>query len=359
MLDSDLDVELRATVENLMAKVCDPSRLIAMYDGDRSVADELWEKLRLDLGLASILIPEDKGGVGLTAREAAVVMEALGTHVAATPFLTSAIVATSLLLSTGSALIAEMAAGALTAAVVMPFSAAPMGALPAFARDADHRISGSARSVAGAIEAEMLIVPVRAEGRIELYVVPSSDFTITPQISLDMTRPVANLSCSGVRGMLIAEDAEQILRRALLTGAVLLASEQVGIARWCLDTSVAYLKERRQFGQALGAFQALKHRLADLYVGVENASAAARYAAVSLAQNDGDVAISAAVAQAFCSDIAVLAGEEAVQLHAGMGMTWEHPAHLHLKRAKADQIAFGTAGEFRTWLAGLVDIPQA
>lgn len=359
LLDQEIDLELRASLESLMAKFCSHSRLIALYDGDRSIADLLWDKVRLELGLAGILVPEERGGAGLSAREAAVVMETLGRYAAATPFLTSSIVATTLLLLAQSPLVSEIASGERTVALVVPFSTSPVDEIPAFDRDDAGRISGMACSVAGAIEADTLILPIRSGARLDLCVIPATEAVITPRVSLDMTRQVVDVSCEGIAATVIAEDAERILRRAILTGAILLASEQVGVARWCLDTSVAYLKERRQFGQPLGGFQALKHRLADLYVGVENAGAAARYAAVALSVGDPEVEVAAAVAQAFCSDIAVLAGEEAVQLHAGMGMTWEHPAHLYLKRAKADQIAFGNAGQFREWLASLVDLPFA
>jgi alkylation response protein AidB-like acyl-CoA dehydrogenase len=133
----------------------------------------------------------------------------------------------------------------------------------------------------------------------------------------------------------------------------------VGVAQWCLATTVAYLKERRQFGRVVGGFQALKHRLADLYVATGSATAAARYAAVTTAGDDPDRTVAGAVAQAFCGDVAVRAAEEAIQLHGGIGMTWEHPAHLYLKRAKADQITLGTPGLHRARLAELVDLPAA
>ena len=138
-------------------------------------------------------------------------------------------------------------------------------------------------------------------------------------------------------------------------GVVLLASEQVGVARWCLEETLAYLKVRTQFGRVVGGFQAIKHRFADLFADVESASAAAQYAAAALAAGD-DVPVSARVAGAYCSDLAVRAAEEAVQLHGGIGMTWEHPAHLYLKRAKADQIGLGTPGAHRAQLARLVNL---
>jgi len=141
------------------------------------------------------------------------------------------------------------------------------------------------------------------------------------------------------------------------TGAGLLASEQVGVARWCLDTTVAYLKQRRQFGRVVGGFQAIKHRLADLFVAVEQATAAARYAAAALAAGDADIPVAVSTAQTFCSDVAVRAAEEAIQLHGGIGMTWEYPLHLYVKRAKADQIALGTPGDHHARLAQIVDLP--
>jgi alkylation response protein AidB-like acyl-CoA dehydrogenase len=155
----------------------------------------------------------------------------------------------------------------------------------------------------------------------------------------------------------VGADAEEAVRQALLTGAGLLASEQLGIAEWCLSTTVAYLKDRTQFARPVGSFQALKHRLADLFAEVEQADAAARYAAATLAADDPDAAVAVAVAASYCAKAATHAAEEAVQLHGGLGMTWEHPAHLHLKRAKADELLLGTPEAHRQALAVLVDLP--
>jgi len=129
------------------------------------------------------------------------------------------------------------------------------------------------------------------------------------------------------------------------------------VADWCLEATIGYLRERRQFGRVVGGFQAIKHRLADLYAAVESARAASRYAAATLAADDPDQHVAVAVAQSYCADLAVRAAEEAVQLHGGIGMTWEHPAHLHLKRAKADQLLLGTPETHRQALAVLIDLP--
>jgi alkylation response protein AidB-like acyl-CoA dehydrogenase len=192
-----------------------------------------------------------------------------------------------------------------------------------------------------------------------VYAVPASDARIEPVVSLDMTRQLADVTLEAVAGQELIGGAQggDAVANALEVGAALLASEQYGVAQWCLTTTIAYLKDRRQFGRVVGGYQALKHRLADLYAAVESAGAAARYAAAATAEGDPDTVVATAVAQSFCSDVAVKAAEEAVQLHGGIGMTWEHPAHLYLKRAKADQIALGTPAAHRARLAELVDLP--
>jgi alkylation response protein AidB-like acyl-CoA dehydrogenase len=358
LLYTDVEDDLRSSVRDLLADHCDPSSVIALYDGDRSLVAPLWKALATDLGLAGLLVPEERGGAGASAREAAVVLEELGRAMAPVPFLTSAVVATTVLADAEGDLLAELAAGERTAALAVPLSTTPYGELPAV-RAVDGRMTGTVTvtSVAGALEADVLLVPAATGGGLALHAVAATDAVRVPVVSLDMTRQLADVTLDGAAATLVVADAEPVLRRALGVGAALLASEQVGVARWCLDETVGYLKQRRQFGRVVGGFQALKHRLADLATGVDSAVAAARHAAAALAADDPDVELATAVAQAYCSDLAVTAAEEAVQLHGGIGMTWEHPAHLYLKRAKADQIAFGTAGAHRSRLAGLVDLP--
>jgi alkylation response protein AidB-like acyl-CoA dehydrogenase len=357
LLYTDVEDDLRSSVRDLLADRCDPTAVIAVYDGDRSLVDGLWKALAVELGLAGLLVPEERGGAGASAREAAVVLEELGRAAAPAPFLTSAVVATTVLLDAEGDLLGSLAAGERTAALAVPLSTAPDGVLPAMRADADGRLTGTITSVAGALEADVLLVPATTADGLAVYAVPAAAASVTPVVSLDMTRQLADVTLDAVGGELVLADAEPAVRRALEAGAALLASEQLGVAQWCLDTTLAYLKERRQFGRVVGGFQALKHRLADLYTGVESARAAARHAAAALAAGDPDVPVATAVAQAFCSDLAVTAAEEAIQLHGGIGMTWEHPAHLYLKRAKADQIAFGTPGAHRARLASLVDLP--
>lgn len=359
LLESDVETSLRSTLRGLLTARCEPGSVLRAYDGDRTLTPVLWKAVAAELGLAGLLVPEERGGAGASAREAAVVLEELGRFAAPVPFLSSAVEATTVLLAGDSGLVPQLAAGERTAALLVPFSAAPGSPLPRIEVDGDGLLNGRVTSVAGALDADVLLTAVETPRGTEVHAVDAGAASVTPVVSLDMTRPLADVRLEAAHGekVVAAETGAHAVRRAMEAGAALLPSEQAGIAARCLETTVAHLKERRQFGRVVGGFQALKHRLADLFVAAESASAAARYASGTLAAGSPDTPVATAVAASYCGDAAVHAAEEAVQLHGGIGMTWEHPAHLYLKRAKADQIARGLPGHHRQVLAGLVDLP--
>ncbi len=353
LLSTDVEDSLRTTLRSLLAARCTPDRVTAVYDGDDSLRAPLWSALVGELGLGGLLVPEEHGGAGASAREAAVVMGELGRAVAPAPFLTSAVVATLAVLPSRDAdLLGGLAAGSLTAALVVPLSAAAGSVVTLDV--VDGRVTGSVPVVAGALEADVLLVPVR-DGLLAVDAT-AAGVSVAPVVSLDMTRQVADVAFEGASGRALDVGAPAV-DSALMVGAALLASEQVGVATRCLESTVEHLQERRQFGRVLARYQALKHRLADLYIDVSSADAAASYAAAAAAAGDPDLPVATAVAQAYCSSVAVRAAEEAVQLHGGIGMTWEHPTHLYLKRAKADQLAFGSPDLHLAALAALVDLP--
>lgn len=332
LLADDVETDLRASVRKVLDKHAPPEAVNGLYDGTDSVTAPLWSAF-VELGLPGLLVPESLGGAGASAREAAAVLEELGRSAAPSPFLTSSVVATSVLVALDdTTILPGLASGAETAALLV----SPSTGQPSL-------------WVVGAPADVLLLL----EGD-ELYAVRGA--TVTPVSSLDMTRPLADVSLDGASRALVSSSASAAVERGLLTGAGLLASEQVGLARWALETTIGYLKERRQFGRIVGGFQAIKHRLADLYAEVEQADAAARYAAATLATDDPDAPVAVAVAASYCAETAVHACEEAVQLHGGLGMTWEHPAHLHLKRAKADALLLGTPEAHRRALGVLVDL---
>ena len=351
LLYSEEEEALRAAVRDLLADHGDAPGVIARIESDAPHNLALWKALTDGMGLAGLLVPEALDGQGATHREAAVVLEELGRAVAPVPYLTSAVVATEALLACGTDdLLTELASGTSIGSLAVALNVAP-GTAYKVVQHENGLLHGELTGIADAAVADVLLVPADDGG---LYAVDATAATVTPQVSLDLTRPLATVTLDGVPGRLLG-DAEPAVRRALRAGAGLLASEQLGLADWTLTETVRYLKDRKQFNRPVGGFQALKHRLAHLWLEVASLRAAARNAADALSTGqDADVAIT--VAQACAAPVAVHAAEEALQLHGGIGMTWEHPVHLYLKRAKADSIAYGTAGAHREALAGLVDL---
>jgi alkylation response protein AidB-like acyl-CoA dehydrogenase len=368
LLYGEAETELRAAVRSLLQDRCGWPEVLARTETAQTYDTGLWRVLAADLGCAGLLIPESSGGAGASYREAAVVAEETGRAVAPVPFLGSAVVATAALLAAGDEdLLTAVAAGTTTVALGVPFPAPP-GVRPqptvrlTPGGDAGYRLTGTVAAVADALPADVLLVP--ADGvPYGLYAVAAgaAGVSVTPAVSLDMTRQLADLTLTDAPARRVAsgEAADRAVAAGLAAGAAMLASEQLGLAERCLEMTVAYLKERRQFGRQIGSFQALKHRAADLWVGVTQARAAARYAAACLAAGDPDSPVAVALAKAACSDIAVRAAQECLQLHGGIGFTWEHPTHLYLKRAKSSSIGFGTADRHRASLAGLVDLAGA
>lgn len=352
LLYSEAEDDLRAAVRSLVTGRSDHTAVLSRAESGTPYDDGLWQSLAAGIGAAGLLVPEELGGQGAGHREAAVVLEELGRAVTPAPYLTGSVIATETLLALGEAdgeatgLLKELAGGRTVAVLALPLSASA-GAVPP--------TGATVTGVADAAAADVLLV-LRADG---LYAVRRDEATVEPLTPLDLTRPLAAVTTADDSGTRIADAdrARAAVRRGLLAGAGLLASEQLGVAEWCLEETVRYTRDRYQFNRPVGSFQALKHRMAQLWLDVAGARAAARNAADALATGSAEVPLAVSVAQAHCSRVAVRAAEECVQLHAGIGMTWEHPAHLYLKRAKADEIALGTPGRHKEVLAELVSLP--
>jgi alkylation response protein AidB-like acyl-CoA dehydrogenase len=384
LLYGEAEEELRAAVRDLFQERAGWPDVLARTETSEPYDTALWQVLAADVGCAGLLIPESHGGAGASYREAAVVAEETGRAAAPVPYLGSAVVATTAVLAAGDAgLLSGLAAGTVTAALAIPFASRPgdtgrpggvpgQNASPAATvrvtppqpgdPAGQARLTGVVTGVADALPASVLLVP--ADGVPSgLYAVEAGapGLTVTPVVSLDQTRPLADLALDSVpaRRLAAGPDADRAVAAALAAGAAMLAAEQLGVAERCLEMTVTYLKERYQFARPVGSFQALKHRAADLWVAISQARAAARYAAACLADGDADAPVAVALAKAACGDAATLAARECVQLHGGIGFTWEHPAHLYLKRATSSSIAFGTPDWHRAALASLAALPPA
>jgi alkylation response protein AidB-like acyl-CoA dehydrogenase len=387
LLYGETETELRDAVRSVFADKAAWRDVLARTETEQTYDLELWRTLAAEIGVAGLLIPESLGGAGASYREAAVVAEEIGRSVAPVPFIGSAVVATGVLLSLrddqrsaagADELLSRLASGNVTAALAVPFATSPVGAsqraagaarrlAPTVRLDAPepgdeagmYRLTGTVTGVADALPADVFLVP--ADGvPYGLYEVQAADgLTKSAVASLDQTRQLCDLTLDRAPARQLAADeaASRAVAAGLLAGAGLLASEEFGIAERCLEITLGYVKERKQFARAVGGFQAIKHRLADLWVAVTQARAAARAAADALASRSGtEVELLVALAKAACSDTALKAAQETIQLHGGIGFTWEHPAHLFLKRAKADSIGFGTADAHRASLARLANL---
>ena len=378
LLYGETETELRSAVRGVLADRAAWPDVLARTETSETYDAALWHTLAVEIGVSGLLIPEELGGAGASYREAAIVAEEIGRAVAPVPFLGSAVIATTALLAAGAAesgdVLRRIASGAATAALAVPFAAGPFAAGPDRVPSAtvrldapepgdepgSYRLTGVVRSVADALPADVLVVP--ADGvPYGLYLVQvGTGVRKTPIVSLDQTRQLCDVALDRALAWRVAsaEVAERAVAAGLLAGAGVLASEQLGVAERCLDMTLTYVKERKQFARPIGGFQAIKHRLADLWVLVTQARAAARAAANALGpQPAADADLLVALAKAACSDTALKAAQEMIQLHGGIGFTWEHPAHLFLKRAKADSIGLGTADAHRAALAGLADLP--
>jgi alkylation response protein AidB-like acyl-CoA dehydrogenase len=369
---TEAETDLRSAVRSVLDEKAAAAAVLARTETPDTYDTGLWRTLAAQVGCAGLLIPEAHGGAGASFCEAAVVCEEIGRTVAPVPFIGSAVIATVALLELGVAdLLGPLAAGTTTAALAVPFESAPMVRPEPTVRiggpgEGDqagmYRLTGSVKGVADALPADWLIIP--ADGvpyGVYLVAADAEGMRRIPVTSLDMTRQLADLELDGARARLLGSGpaAEKAVMTALRAGAAMLAAEQLGLAERALDITLAYAKRRYQFARPVGSFQALKHRFADWWVAVTQARAASRYAAACLAADDPDVAVAVALAKSVCSDTAVLAGQEMVQLHGGIGFTWEHPAHLYLKRAKSSALALGTADRHRAALAALVNLPPA
>jgi alkylation response protein AidB-like acyl-CoA dehydrogenase len=375
LVNSDVEDDLRAALRSLLRERSSWQRVLPRLDTPDEPYDEgLWDTLTRELGLAGLLIPEKFGGAGATAREAAVVLEELGRFLTPVPYLASAVLATTAMLSCSPWAeadiaddLAALAAGSGTATLAVSAHLGPDAAFPDAVTGVPGSVgvtlSGTVPHVLAADRADLLVVPYVVDGAPHLALVRAagSGVVASRETALDGTRPLSTLELDGAEARVLAgpDVAAAALRHTLTTGAALLASEQLGTAEQAFETAVEYLRTRHQFGRPLGSFQALRHHAADLWSDLAAARATARYAAACAADDSDDFPLAAALAAAHVGEIAVRTAEESLHLHGGIGFTWEHPAHLYVKRAMSASVMLGTPDRHYAALAQFADIPGA
>jgi alkylation response protein AidB-like acyl-CoA dehydrogenase len=320
----------------------------------------IWAELAGSLGLAALTVPEEYGGAGYAFADLAVALEEAGRALVCAPLLSSAVLATQVLLATDDEsakhrYLPELAAGTRRATVVVGVDGA---AAQGFSLDATDglRLWGKVDLVLDGHTADDIFVAIPEAGGVSLLALEGADPAVSRQRqpTFDLTRPLARIEVDGATVLRVgaAGAAGAAIERGVNCARIALACEAVGGSDAVLESAVSYAKTRRQFGRLIGSFQAIKHTCAEMFIEAEPGRAAAAYAArVADTSDVAELEIAAAVAKAWCCDCFVMSAHANIQVHGGIGFTWEHPAHLYLKRAKANQTLFGDAHQQRRVIA--------
>ncbi|WP_236792231.1 acyl-CoA dehydrogenase family protein [Amycolatopsis sp. GM8] len=347
--------ELRQTVRLFLQRQSPEPEVRRLMDDRAGYDAPVWARMAEEIGLQGLAIPEDFGGSGFGYPELGIVFEELGRALLPSPFFTTVALAANALLESGDReamldYLPGIASGETIATVAFSEDSGgwDLDAVHARASRSGEtwHLNGVKRYVLDAHVADVVLIAARTDAGISLFAVErdAPGMSIEVEASLDQTRKLARITLDQPAARLIGTegDAGHGLRRTLRLGAVALAAEQLGGAERMLEMTVEYAKQRYQFGRQIGSFQAVKHKLADMLVEVELARCAVTDAIRSIADDTEEIELNASVAKATCSDAYFAVAAGALQLHGGIGFTWEHPAHLYFKRATSDRFLLGT-----------------
>jgi alkylation response protein AidB-like acyl-CoA dehydrogenase len=372
--------QIRQSARDFLAKECPMTLVRKLMEEERGHSEALWKQMA-ELGWMGLIFPETYGGAGLTHVDLVVVLEEMGRVVMPGPFFATVLLAGVAILEGGSeaqkkALLPEIAAGTLkgTLALLEPSARWDAAGVECEAR-ADgkgYRLSGTKLFVNDALVADKIICAARLAGSgggadpaagITLFLLDrdSPGVTVTPLKTMDQTRKLAEITLADAR---VGADAVvgapgrgwPIIERVMDRGKVALCAEMCGGAQKVLEMSVDYAKVREQFGRPIGSFQAIQHKCANMLVEVESAKSATYYAAWAVANDVSEAPLAAAMAKAYCSDAYRHTAGEGIQVHGGIGFTWEHDMHLYFKRAKSSEVTFGDATWNRELVAQLINL---
>jgi alkylation response protein AidB-like acyl-CoA dehydrogenase len=356
--------ELRASVRRFLADRAPISSVRELMDTTDGLDAAVWQQAGEQLGLQGMAVPEEYGGAGFSFAEQAIVLEELGAALYGGPYLASAVLATTALLASPDEdarkkYLPGIASGETIATLAFTEEDGSWDPdairLTATQSPDGWRLDGRKSFVLDGHSAGLILVVARTGDELSLFAVPAAaeGLARTALPTLDQTRKLARLDFSGVPAQLIgsAGDGAAVLSHTLDVAAIAQAAEQLGGAQRALDMAVEYAKVRHQFGRPIGSFQAIKHRCADLLLEVESLRSAVQYAAAAVAENSSEVPAVASLVKAYASDVYFHVAAENIQIHGGIGFTWEHDAHLYFKRAKASELFLGDASYHREHLA--------
>jgi alkylation response protein AidB-like acyl-CoA dehydrogenase len=362
--------ELRQTVRRFLNDKSTEAAVRRCMATELGYDVEVWAQMAEQLGLPGLTIAEEHGGAGLGFVELAIVMEEMGQVLLCAPYLSTAVLSVTALqqLATSQAqarLLPEIAAGKATVAFACTepergWEAADVG-MSARKRGDAWQLDGTKTFVIDGHSAQHLLVVAKIEEGLSLFRIDGEADGVRRELlpTLDLTRKLARITFEKARAEHIGAggDLTAAVDRVLALGTVALAAEQVGGTQRCLEMSTEYAKTRLQFGRPIGSFQAIKHKCADMLVSTELAKSAAYHAAFRAAEHDErELAAAVAMAKSYCSEAFFQVANDTIQVHGGMGFTWEHPAHLYFKRAKSSSLLFGTPTHYRQKLADCIGL---
>ena len=366
---SEEQEELRKTVRSFLDAKSPEIEVRKQMDTTDGYDPAVWGQMGAEMGLQGLAIPEAYGGSGYTYVELGVVFEEMGRSLLCAPFFSTVALAANTLLQSGDeaakkAYLPGIASGETIATLAFT---EPSGkwdeagiTMAATGSGDSWSLTGTKSFVLDGHVASLVLVAARTGKGVSLFAVDggASGLTRTALSTMDQTRKQAKLEFAGTPAKLIGTEGEgwAVLSRVLDLAAVALAAEQVGGAQKVLDMAVEYAKVRVQFGRPIGSFQAIKHKCADMLLEVESAKSAAYYAMWCAAEMNDELPSVASLAKAYCSEAYFHATAENIQIHGGIGFTWEHPAHLYFKRAKSSELLFGDPSYHRELLAQRIGI---
>ena len=361
---SEEQEELRKSVRRFLEDKSPEAEVRRLMETTDGYDPAVWSQMAEQLGLQGLAIPEEFGGSGYTYVELIVVLEEMGRALLCAPYFSSVALAANALLTSGDDAAKKdylpgIASGDTIATLALTEPAGrwdEAGVTMAASGSGDSwTLDGTKSFVIDGHTAGLVLVPARTRAGVSLFAVAGDapGLTRTPLATMDQTRKQAKLEFAGTPARLVGPEgaAWPALSKTLDLAAVALAAEQVGGAQKVLDMSVEYAKVRVQFGRPIGSFQAIKHKCADMLLEVESAKSAAYYAGWAAAEDSDELPVVASLAKAYCSDAYFHAAAENIQIHGGIGFTWEHPAHLYFKRAKSSELYLGDPTYHRELLA--------
>ncbi|MFK4271427.1 acyl-CoA dehydrogenase family protein [Streptomyces milbemycinicus] len=361
--ESDEQRQLRTVLRDLFTEASGAEDVRKHLATVRGYDEALWVRLAGEIGVHGLAVPEEYGGSGFTFAELAVALEESGRALYCAPLLPTVVLAAHALLRSADRTACErylprIADGTLTATVA-GFGADEPG-VTAEQEGKGWVLRGRADFVLDGAGADLIVVRAGTPAGPRLFACEPASGACrrTPRRVLDETRRQALVEFRGAPATAVgtAEGAEDTVSATLDAGRAALAAEQVGGSGHALDATVEFAAQRHQFGRPIGSFQAVKHRLADVLVALEAARSASAYATACAAVASPQLPVAACAAAVVCSETFRLATAEYVQLHGGIGFTWEHPAHLYMRRARGGEVLFGTADWHRVRLAGLIGL---